>query len=160
MVGDSGGAPRQSAKTSDRERGKLKMPKLLPTIWAYLVAWTVSALIHTLDSAFGGPSGLASFSHLLSVSAVAAGVFLPPIVVCQFVYARRGRRGLAMAVTICSVTLGAILAAGGSTATSAGGLLVSCAGTTALVAVMLVVGLAPLIVASISRSGSRRRRPA
>jgi hypothetical protein len=123
-----------------------KMQKLVSILWACLLVWLFSALIHSTDSGIGGVTGLATLSNLASVSAVAAGLFLPPILVCQFTYIHRGWRGLAIAVLICGVVLGAIVGLGGSSAKSAAGLSVSIAGATALIIAVLILGSAPLII--------------
>jgi type IV secretory pathway VirB6-like protein len=135
-----------------------KTQLLLSVLWAYVVAWLFSALIHTVDSSIGGVSGLATTSNLVSVSVVAAGLFLPPILICQFAYFRHGRRGLAMAVLSGGVLVGAIVALAGSTATSIKGLAVSFTGAALLAMAVLVLGLAPQLIVRMIRHRSEHHR--
>jgi hypothetical protein len=133
---------------------------ILSIIWAYLVAWGLSALIHSADSEIGSLSGIATFSGLVSVSAVAASLLLPPILVCQFAYRYRGWRTLAIAILCLGAIMGAILTVGGSSAASVKGLAESFAGSTALIIAFLILGSAPQVIVPLLRHRVFRRHTA
>jgi hypothetical protein len=90
------------------------------TVWAYMVSWVGSAIVHVVDSDVGGVRGLGDPSVLLSVSIIALILFVP-VLICCAAYLRRRWNGFLKAVAVFSFGLGLLAMAfgfGGSSATA------------------------------------------
>ena len=120
------------------------MERSKAVLWSFAVALAFSGLIHSTDYEIGGVRGLFSPSVLISVCVVGIALLIP-FLVCHLAFYFYQMRGLVLAIITGSFGLGSLLFFLGSTAESAASRIWSLLGSSALVGLVLVVGVVPVI---------------
>ncbi len=113
-------------------------------IWAYLLSWLGTALIHVVDSDVGSIQGLGDPSVLLSVS-IAALIMLGPVLICSAAYVRGRWRSFARTVAVCAVGMGVLAVAFGFGGRSIANGILAVVGMSAMFGLMLVIAALPAI---------------
>ena len=114
-------------------------------IWAYLVCWLFSALVHSTDSDINGLQGLWTSSVILSVSAIAL-IFFALIMCAALMYRIVGRRGFLWTLAIFSFGFGLMLTLGGFGGGSAGQWLFTLISVSALFLLVSGIALFPMLL--------------
>lgn len=117
--------------------------------------WLLSALLHTIDPDVNGISGLADLTILVSVTFIGLILYLPVVIPLAALHSD-GIRAYWLWLLGVSCVVGAVLAAGGSSATNVQEWLVSFVGLTLVCLFVYLIATLPSVLV---RRHSRLRPP-
>ncbi len=131
------------------------MTRVLVVLWAYLLCWLSSALLHVVDADVGSIRGLGNPSVLVSVSIVALIIFVP-VLLCHRAYRRGCWPQYFKTVAMFAVGLGLVVVMLGFGGRSVSAWLLGFFGLAALFGLMIVAATLPTVW--IERRQHRRVR--
>jgi len=130
----------------------------MTVLWAYVISWVCSALLHAVDADVGSIQGLWKPEVLLSVF-VDSFLILTLVFVCRAGYIRNHWKGFFLVVSGLAMSLGFVVAIVGFGGGSVQSRLIAFLGMSALFGIVLVGASVPTIWMENTWSKRARTRP-